>query len=99
MFISDVLAVAVRSGFFADDQAASDAQTLARGMVVETTHPRFGTVRQVRSPVRVERGEASYRRAPARNEDADDVLRHLLGYDDQRIGELSLGGAFDQATK
>jgi crotonobetainyl-CoA:carnitine CoA-transferase CaiB-like acyl-CoA transferase len=63
--------------------ALSDAQTLARGMVVETTHPRFGTVRQ----------------APARNEDADDVLGHLLGYDDQRIGELSLGGAFGRAAK
>jgi crotonobetainyl-CoA:carnitine CoA-transferase CaiB-like acyl-CoA transferase len=79
--------------------ALSDAQTLARGMVVETEHPRFGAVRQVRSPVRVERGEASYRRAPARNEDAGDVLHHLLGYDDQRIGDLSLGGAFGQATK
>ena len=79
--------------------ALSDAQTLARGMVVETTHPRFGTVRQVRSPVRVERGEPSYRRAPARNEDADDVLGHLLGYDDQRIGELSVGGAFGRAAK
>lgn len=79
--------------------ALSDAQTLARGMVVETAHPRFGTVRQVRSPVRVGSRRTPYRRAPARHEDAGQVLHHLLGYDDGRIGELGLGGAFGPVTK
>jgi crotonobetainyl-CoA:carnitine CoA-transferase CaiB-like acyl-CoA transferase len=74
--------------------ALSDAQTAARGMVVETEHPRFGTVRQVRSPVRVGNGGMSYRRAPARHEDAGHVLRDLLGYNDGRIDELSLSGSF-----
>jgi crotonobetainyl-CoA:carnitine CoA-transferase CaiB-like acyl-CoA transferase len=37
--------------------------------------------------------------ARRRNEDADDVLHHLLGYDDQRIGELSHGGVFGQAAR
>jgi crotonobetainyl-CoA:carnitine CoA-transferase CaiB-like acyl-CoA transferase len=78
--------------------ALSDAQTLARGMVVETAHPQFGTVRQVRSPVRVGPGQTSYRRAPARHEDAGHVLHHLLGYDDRRIEELGLGGAFGKVT-
>jgi crotonobetainyl-CoA:carnitine CoA-transferase CaiB-like acyl-CoA transferase len=78
--------------------ALSDPQTLARGMIVETAHPRFGTVRQVRSPVRVGSGDESYRRAPARHEDADHVLRRLLGYDDRRIGELHRRGAFGTVT-
>jgi crotonobetainyl-CoA:carnitine CoA-transferase CaiB-like acyl-CoA transferase len=80
-------------------EALADPQTVARGMVVETTHPRFGPVRQVRSPVRVGRGEPSYRRAPARHEDADHVLHQLLGYDDRRIDELGLGDAFGKVTE
>ncbi|HSZ42415.1 MAG TPA: CoA transferase [Trebonia sp.] len=79
--------------------ALSDPQTAARGMVVETEHPRFGTVRQVRSPVRVGDRGTSYRRAPARHEDAGHVLRDLLAYDDDRIGDLGLGGAFGQVTE
>jgi crotonobetainyl-CoA:carnitine CoA-transferase CaiB-like acyl-CoA transferase len=78
--------------------ALTDAQTSARGMVVETEHPRFGTVRQVRSPVRVGDGDTSYRRAPARHEDAGHVLGELLGYDARRIEELNGGGAFGKVT-
>jgi crotonobetainyl-CoA:carnitine CoA-transferase CaiB-like acyl-CoA transferase len=80
-------------------EALADPQTVARGMVVETTHPRFGPVRQVRSPVRVGRGEPSYRRAPARHEDANHVLHQLLGYNDRRIDELALGGAFGKVAE
>ena len=58
---------------------------MARGMVVETDHPEFGTVRQVRSPVRVGDDAVQYRRAPRRNEDADYVFSELLGYDSTRI--------------
>ena len=67
-------------------------------MVVETEHPRFGTVRQVRSPVRVGDGDTSYRRAPARHEDVGYVLGELLGYDARRIEELNGGGAFGKVT-
>ena len=70
-------------------QALSDEQTVARRMIVETEHPRFGTVRQVRSPVRVGVDEPEYRRAPQRSEDAYYVLSELLGYDSSRIEQLS----------
>jgi crotonobetainyl-CoA:carnitine CoA-transferase CaiB-like acyl-CoA transferase len=79
--------------------ALADPQTADRGMVVETEHPRFGTVRQVRSPVRVGNDAPSYRRAPARHEDAGHVLGELLGYDARRIDELSVGGAFGPAAQ
>ena len=69
-------------------EALADQHTVARGMIVETEHPRFGTVRQVRSPVRVGTEEPEYRRAPARNEDADYVFAQLLGYDASRLEEL-----------
>jgi crotonobetainyl-CoA:carnitine CoA-transferase CaiB-like acyl-CoA transferase len=78
-------------------QALADEQTLARGMVVETEHPEFGTVRQVRSPVRVGDGVVEYRRAPRRNEDADYVFSELLGYDATRIEALSVTSGQDSA--
>ena len=69
-----------------------DEQTEARGMIVETEHPRFGTVRLVRSAVRVGHEKNSYRRAPQRNEDARYVLADLLGYDNERCGDHGCDG-------
>jgi crotonobetainyl-CoA:carnitine CoA-transferase CaiB-like acyl-CoA transferase len=78
-------------------QALADAHTVARGMVVETEHPEFGTVRQVRSPVRVGDGVVEYRCAPRRNEDADYVFSELLGYDSTRIEMLGAASVQDAA--
>jgi crotonobetainyl-CoA:carnitine CoA-transferase CaiB-like acyl-CoA transferase len=75
-------------------EALRDQQTADRGMVVETEHPRFGTVRQLRSPVRVGAAEPAYVRAPLRDEHRDQVLGDLLGYDPAQIAALSDGGAF-----
>jgi len=72
----------------------ADVQAAARGMIVETDHPRFGTVRQVATPVRAGPPRASHRRGPRRNEDAGYVLDELLGYPRERIAELRRAGAF-----
>ena len=75
--------------------ALADPHTAARRLIVETDHPRFGTVRQLASPVRVgDPGEVTYRRAPLRNEDGGALLDELLGYDDARVAELAAAGAF-----
>jgi crotonobetainyl-CoA:carnitine CoA-transferase CaiB-like acyl-CoA transferase len=70
-------------------EALADAQTQARGMIVETEHPRFGTVRQVRSAVRIGNSVPEYRRAPQLNEDYEYVLRDVLHYDTGRIAGLA----------
>jgi crotonobetainyl-CoA:carnitine CoA-transferase CaiB-like acyl-CoA transferase len=75
-------------------QALQDEHTVARGLIVETEHPRFGTVRQVRSPVRVGADPPTYLRGPQRGEHTDLVLSELLGYQDQQIGTLAARGAF-----
>ncbi|WP_426518083.1 CaiB/BaiF CoA transferase family protein [Diaminobutyricibacter sp. McL0618] len=72
-------------------QALADEQTVARGMVVESEHPEFGTVRQLRSPVRVGNEPVEYRRAPRRNEDAGYVYAEILGYDAEQIRRLRSG--------
>jgi crotonobetainyl-CoA:carnitine CoA-transferase CaiB-like acyl-CoA transferase len=74
--------------------ALTEEHTHARGLVVETDHPRYGSVQQLASPVRVGDEPPAYRRAPARNEDFDHVVREILGYDDGRLAELQVGGAF-----
>jgi crotonobetainyl-CoA:carnitine CoA-transferase CaiB-like acyl-CoA transferase len=72
----------------------ADPQATARGMIVETDHPRFGTVRQVASPVRTGPPRITHRRGPRRDEDAGYVLADLLGYPQERIAELRKAGAF-----
>jgi crotonobetainyl-CoA:carnitine CoA-transferase CaiB-like acyl-CoA transferase len=80
------------------EQALAEPHTEARGLIVETEHPRFGMVRQPASPVRVGEPPKEHRRAPHRNEDADYVLSTLLGYDRERISKLEVAGAFGETT-
>lgn len=75
--------------------ALAEPHTVERGLVTEAEHPTLGTVRSLRSPVRVgPPGEdlAPIRRAPAMGEHTETVLRGL-GYDDERIAALRASGA------
>jgi crotonobetainyl-CoA:carnitine CoA-transferase CaiB-like acyl-CoA transferase len=74
--------------------ALADPHTEARGMLVTTEHPQFGTVTQVASAVRVGAEPQAHRRAPRRNEDAEAVLQNLLGYQPDHLRELTDAGAF-----
>ncbi|MER5674592.1 CaiB/BaiF CoA transferase family protein [Pseudonocardia alni] len=75
--------------------ALTDPHTLERDLVAETPHAAFGTVRTLRSAVRVGppgADRAPTRPAPAMGADTDRVLRDL-GYDDTRITALRDAGA------
>ena len=74
-----------------------EEHTLARDLIVETEHPRWGTVRQPRTAVAVGTERIVNRRAPLRNEDFEHVVSDLLGYDDSAIRELVSSGAFGDA--
>ncbi|WP_433413053.1 CaiB/BaiF CoA transferase family protein [Microtetraspora malaysiensis] len=76
------------------ERALAEPHTIARDLIVTTEHPRYGTLRNLASPVRVGDLRPGYRRAPRRNEDAGYVLGDLLGYDRERIEALRDGGAF-----
>jgi crotonobetainyl-CoA:carnitine CoA-transferase CaiB-like acyl-CoA transferase len=73
-------------------QALADPQVLARDMIVEVEHPEFGTLREVRSPVRTEGEVRQPRRAPRLGEDTDDILREVLGYGEATIARLRAAG-------
>lgn len=75
--------------------ALRDPHTLARGLIAETEHEAFGTVRSLRSAVRVGppgADRAPTRPAPAMGEHTESVLRGL-GYDDDKIAALRRAGA------
>lgn len=78
-------------------QALEDPHTLARGLIVETEHERFGSVRQVTTAVRVGERSTEHRRAPKLDEHAEAILSDLLGYTTAQIEELRRpGGARSQ---
>ncbi|MEZ7822455.1 MAG: CoA transferase, partial [Candidatus Nanopelagicales bacterium] len=60
------------------EQTLKDPHTIARGLIVETDHPRFGRVRQLASPVNFGDVPPEYRRAPTLNEDFEYVLSKIL---------------------
>lgn len=76
------------------EAALKDEHLTARHMLVETDHPRYGTVKQLASPVRVGSELPTYVRAPQRNEHFSDVLTTVAGYDEAKIAELKAAGAF-----
>lgn len=81
------------------EQALRDDQAVARGMIISTQHPRFGAVKQVNSPVRVGRPTERHRRAPGLGEHTVQILREVLGYDEEAIARAGEAGAFGKAPQ
>ncbi len=75
-------------------EALDDPQTVARRSVVEHEHPTLGTVRTMRTALRVSDGERPPARGPFRGEHTEDVLSELCGYSGERIAELAEAGVF-----
>jgi crotonobetainyl-CoA:carnitine CoA-transferase CaiB-like acyl-CoA transferase len=74
-------------------QALDDEQVRAREMILEVTHPRFGVLREVGSPVRSAGPVAAPAPAPRLGQHTDQILRGLLQYDPARIAALRASGA------
>ena len=94
-WLGELYAASIPCGPINDVPAAlREEHTHARNLVVTTEHPRFGTVEQLASPVRVGSEVPDYRRAPHRNEDLDYVAREVLSLDDAALADLQAKGAF-----
>ena len=74
--------------------AVSDPQTLARDLIAETEHPVLGTVRQIRSPLRVDGRLTELRPAPKRGEHTREVLVGRCDYSDAEVDRLAAAGVF-----
>jgi formyl-CoA transferase len=77
-------------------EALEDPQTVAREAVVEHEHPTLGTVRTLRTALRVSEGERPPARGPFRGEHTEKVLAGLCGYSAERIRELADAGVFGE---
>jgi crotonobetainyl-CoA:carnitine CoA-transferase CaiB-like acyl-CoA transferase len=83
-------------------EALEDPQTLARGDVVEHAHPSLGTVRSIRTPLRLSEGEATLERTPSRGpfrgEHTEEVLVELCGYSPEQVRSLAGAGVFGEVV-
>jgi len=75
--------------------AAEDAQLVHRGHVVRVPHSLHGESWVEGSRFRLSRTPARIGQPPTVGEHTEQVLKELLGYDDERIAELAAAGAFD----
>ena len=75
-------------------QAMLEPHTIARNLIFETEHPRYGTIKNLASPVKVGIEAVTHRRAPQRNENFDEVMSGLLKYSPEKIASLGDAGAF-----
>ena len=75
-------------------EALEDEQVRARDMIVEVEHPELGTLREVASPVKTPGAITAPAPAPKLGQHTDELLRALLGYDEQKVARLRAAGAF-----
>jgi crotonobetainyl-CoA:carnitine CoA-transferase CaiB-like acyl-CoA transferase len=75
-------------------QGLAEPQVAARGGLVESEHPRLGTIRQPATPLRVGADPKPNGLAPARGEHTHEVLVDLCGYSPERVDDLSAAGVF-----
>jgi crotonobetainyl-CoA:carnitine CoA-transferase CaiB-like acyl-CoA transferase len=74
----------------------SDPQLVERGIFRWTPHPIARRVVVDQPPYRLSRSPGSYDWAgPTYGQHADEVLRGILGYDDERIAELAIAEALE----
>ncbi len=73
-------------------EEALGEQTLMRDMVMEVEHPMFGTLRQVRTAIKVPNAVDHRRPAPALGADTEVILRETLAYTNEEIALLHQTG-------
>jgi crotonobetainyl-CoA:carnitine CoA-transferase CaiB-like acyl-CoA transferase len=74
------------------EEALEEEQVLARDMVMALEHPVFGTLRQVRTAIRIPNSVEHERPAPALSADTEEILRETLDYTDEEIARLRQAG-------
>jgi formyl-CoA transferase len=67
--------------------------------VVEVDHPTRGKYLSVGNPIKMSDSPTDVTRSPLLGEHTEEVLKSVLGYNDERIAQLKQGGAFSNPPK
>jgi len=74
-------------------EAVNDAQTIARGLIVQLEHPAIGTAKSIANPIRFSGTPVSYRLPPPLlGEHTGEILKSL-GYTAEEVKSMSSGSA------
>lgn len=77
----------------------SDEHVKLREMIVDVPHPQRGTFLNVGCPIKLSDSPVKVERSPLLGEHTDEILREVLGYDEERIARLRAAGAFSAPAK
>jgi crotonobetainyl-CoA:carnitine CoA-transferase CaiB-like acyl-CoA transferase len=90
-WLVDLRAAGIPAGAINDVAAAlEDPQAQAREVISEFTHPHLGTVRQLKSPLRLDDGRAAIERGPFLGEHTAQLLSELCDYDTSMLDQLAI---------
>jgi formyl-CoA transferase len=81
------------------EDLANDEHVRGRDMWVELDHPQRGKWYNVGMPIKLSASPAVIKRSPTLGEHTDEVLKEVLGYDQNRINSLRNAGAFSVPPK
>ncbi len=73
-------------------EALQDPQVLDRDMVVEMEHPLGGKIKVPGNPLKMSDTPPQYKPPPARGQHSEEILKGLLGYEQNKIEELRSDG-------
>lgn len=80
------------------EEALSEPHVLARGILMEYSHPTLGQVRTPGTAVQVGGWSRPGRSGPRLDEHREAVLDQILGYTAEHVARLEEGGAFGSST-
>ena len=81
------------------DDLANDEHVRGRDMWVELDHPQRGKWFNVGMPIKLSDSPARIERSPTLGEHTEEILKEVLGYEQEKIAKLKSAGAFSVPPK
>jgi formyl-CoA transferase len=80
-------------------EIAEDEALRATGTIVEVDHPTRGKYLSVGNPIKLSNSKTEVTRSPLLGEHTEEILKDVLGYNDNEVAEIENSGAVGQVAK